>query len=156
MNKSLFERVGDFVRQLEVTIKLGASVHENANGSVSQILWAERDIHAEAGFNRIEQYAEREIRVCSNTQQDKRITIGSLLTSFKVQKDQILNRRPYACYDFGNYLGVPNLWHANRNLIFDFGNVAIWNVRTFASAFRGKDSLRTAWLRKSLVNKSRN
>lgn len=109
----------------------------------------------EANFNRIEQYTEREIRVSSNTQHDKRIAIGTLITSFTVQKDQILNRRPYSCYDFGNYLGVPNLWYATRNFIFEFGNVAIWNARTISSAFRGKDSIRTAWMRKSLVDKSR-
>jgi hypothetical protein len=40
-----------------------------------------------------------------------------------------LNRRPYAFYDFGNYLGVSNLWHASRNFVFNFGNVEIWNAR---------------------------
>jgi hypothetical protein len=92
----------------------------------------------EANFSRGEQYTEREIRIGSNTQHDKRITIGTLITSFKVKKDQIVNRRSYCCYDFGNYLNVPDAWHNTRNRIFDFGNVEVWNVRTFASAFRGK------------------
>jgi hypothetical protein len=100
MNKPLFERIGDIIRRAEISVKLGASVHESTNGSISQVLWVERDVQAEDNFNRIEQYNEREIRVCSNTQHDKRIAIETLTTSFKVQKDQILNRRPYSCYDF--------------------------------------------------------
>lgn len=155
MNKALFERVADFMRQAEKTIKLGSSVHQSANGSISQVLWAERDVQVEVNFNRAEQYAEREIRVCSNTQQDKRIAIGAMTTSFKVRKEQTGQRRYYCCYDFGNYLNVPNIWHETRNRIFNFGDVAVWNERRFASATRGKDSLRTAWIRKSLVDKSR-
>jgi hypothetical protein len=155
MNKALFERVADFMRQAEKTIKLGSSVHESANGSVSQILWAERDVHVEVNFSRGEQYARREIRVCSNTQQDKRIAIGAMIMSFKVRKEQAGQRRSYSCYDFGNYLNVPDVWHETRKRKFVFGDVAVWNERRFASTFRGKDSLRTAWIRKSLVGKSR-
>jgi hypothetical protein len=63
MNKPLFERTGNFVRKAEVSVKLGASVHESANGSLSQILWVERDVQMEANYDRFEQYKEREIRV---------------------------------------------------------------------------------------------
>jgi hypothetical protein len=63
----------------------------------------------------------KKMRVCVNSQEDKRIAIGALITSFRVRKDLIFGRRPYSCYDFGNYLNVPQQWHDNRNRVFEFG-----------------------------------
>ena len=43
-NKPLLERIGDFVRVAERSVKMGFSVHESAKGSVSQVIWSERGI----------------------------------------------------------------------------------------------------------------
>jgi hypothetical protein len=77
------------------------------------------------------------------------------MTSLRVRKEQIGDLRSYSCYDFGEYEHVPDAWHLTRNRTFNHANVAAWNTGAFRSAFRGKDDLRTAWIRKSLIQKAR-
>jgi hypothetical protein len=151
MNKPLFESIADRVRILDRVVKLGASVHESVTGSVCQTQWQERDETSIDEFSRGTQYTEREVRQCANSKEDLRITIGALMTSLRVRKEQIINLRSYNCYDFGAHEHVPDAWHLTRNRIFNHGNVSVWNTGAFRSAFRGKDDLRTAWIQKSLM-----
>ena len=51
LNKPLLERIGDFVRVADRSVKMGFSVHETANGSVYQVIGSERGIHQHIGFS---------------------------------------------------------------------------------------------------------
>jgi hypothetical protein len=124
MNKPLFEAIADRVRVVGKTTKLRASVHESLNGSICQTQWQERDEANPEIFSRTTQYAEREMRQCANAKEDLRITIGALITSFRVRKEAIQGMRSYCCYDFGGYENVPDAWHLMRNRFFNHGNVA--------------------------------
>ena len=50
LNKQLFERIGDFVRVADRSVKMGSSVHGSAEGSLSQVIRSERGIQQDRGF----------------------------------------------------------------------------------------------------------
>jgi hypothetical protein len=51
LNRPLCERIGDFVRVVDRSMKMGSSVQESAKGSVSQVIWSERGIQQDTGFS---------------------------------------------------------------------------------------------------------
>jgi hypothetical protein len=150
MSRLLFEMIADKVRMLAKTIKLVAACHQNPNGSIAQTVWQTRDVMVKQSFDRTRKYCEYEVSVRSNSQQYKWVVNGSMICSFRVRKDTIGRRRPWCCYDFRNYLNVPDAWNATRNTIFEFGHVEQLNLQEFQSAFTGKDSIRTSWQRNDL------
>ncbi|UXD80020.1 hypothetical protein [Myrmica rubra virus 5] len=151
LNKPLFERVADFVRMTECVMKLSITTGSSPNGSVAQIQWQERNTEEEEKFSRATHYLESEVRQCGPSQEDRRITVGALIIA---KKEQIGRVRSYSCYDFSGYGLVPDTWHNTRNSVYDYGRTDIWNVRTYRSAFTGKDRIRTTWLQKTVLPRS--
>jgi hypothetical protein len=152
---ALFEKVSDFVKMAEKTIKTGSSVHESERGSVSQIPWKLRD-QAEENviFNRNSHYWEGTVSERTYTSTDRRIAIGALITALRVRKDAVNHLRLYSCYDFNNYTEVPEEWHETRNHIFEYGGVEEWNSSKYRMAYTRKAPVRQAWIRKMLKSKS--
>jgi hypothetical protein len=50
LNKPLLERIRDFVRVADRSVKMGSSVLESAKGTMSQVIWCERGIQHDTGF----------------------------------------------------------------------------------------------------------
>jgi hypothetical protein len=123
-NLGLFEKVSDFAKMAEKTIKTGSSIHESERGSASQIPWQLRDQNEDdVIFNKNAQYCEGTVSERTYTLTDRRIAIGALITALRVRKDAVNQLRLYLRYDFNNYTEVPNEWHETRNRIFEFGGV---------------------------------
>jgi hypothetical protein len=141
LNRGLFEQIADRVRSLNAELELGASFHESQEGSVSQTVWQEREIHTDHPFSRQRQYIEYKMGVRSSTHQRMKIAIGALVCAFRVKKDAVGTATPrhsWCCYDFGLYENVPQTWIDTRNTILDFGRAARWNLADFRSAFEGR------------------
>ncbi|XP_046492970.1 uncharacterized protein [Neodiprion pinetum] len=149
MNEGLFERIAYFVRASEKVINLSNQISESVNGSVAPARWQERDVTNPENFSRTTAYLEREVCQCGPVQEVT--NERALIMALRTKKEQIIDKRSYSCYDFGEYLAVPDTWHDTRNKIFEFGRADTWNNCTYRSAYRGKDDVRTSWIRKGLL-----
>lgn len=84
LNKPLFEKVADFVRTTERSLKLSSATSASPNGSIAQVQWQERDTTVPEEFSRVTQYLERE--QCKPAQEDRRITVGALIITLPERK----------------------------------------------------------------------
>jgi hypothetical protein len=159
MNRGLFEFIADHVRSLSNVLKLGASFHEGADGSIVQTIGQVRDDQEVKPFTRRIQYSEYEVSAYSSTHHDERLVTGAMVCTFRIKKDRIggpsEGLHTWACLDFGKYTNVPAAWVNTRNELYEWGQVHQWNASNFRSAFTIKDTMRTSWLRKSLLHPTR-
>lgn len=154
LNKSIFNQVSERMRKLEERVKFDTTQVETPIGSIGQALWSVRDAREVIEFDRQTQYSEGPIRQNSPYQEDKRITLGALMCSFRVKKVAVNNLRCYSCYDWTDYTHVPDDWELSCNSVFAFGEVQTWNLDTFRTPFTLKDPSRTSWIRKIIKPKS--
>lgn len=64
-------------------------------------------------------------------------------------------RHPWAVCVWGEYRNVPPTWIGTRNTTFTYGSCDRLNMVEFTTPYTGRDNIRTAYLRKFLVNKPR-
>ncbi|XP_062531764.1 uncharacterized protein LOC134201270 [Bombyx mori] len=134
----LYEKVSLALSKTEEKIKIIPQTKKNAEGAIAQVCWIQvENTDQDTSPNNF--YCEsRNNQVVTSSELDARQILASLILSFRVQKDQIGETRPYSVYAFGNYRGVPDTWHSTRNTVFNDGRADRWNVKEYTAPFTDK------------------
>jgi hypothetical protein len=153
LNDGLFEIIAVRVKQSADRYKLGASLHERADGSLAQCAFVEKETGGHR-FSRTIQYSEGSVRAACAYQTDQRLSVAARIMAYRMRKEADGVRNPWSCYDFNNYHDVPPDWIATRNSVFEFGQVGKLNAGDKRTAFTEKDRLRTPFLNAGVVKKT--
>jgi hypothetical protein len=123
LSNGLFEALADRVRTSADRYKFGASLHEHQLGSLAQCPYVEREPKEHAVFSRTKLYSEGGIRASCAFQLDERMSVATRVMAFRMRKEPIGGLQSWPCYDFNQYLNVPEDWIETRNTVFNYGQV---------------------------------
>lgn len=140
----LFEKISLALSKTEEKIKISPQVKTGTEGALALVCYTVVENTIQDTSPNVFYTESRNNQVVTSAEIDARQVLASLILSFRVQKDQIGNTRPYSAYSFGNYLNVPDTWHETRNHIFGYGRADRWNVREYTAPYTDKSEYRLA------------
>lgn len=147
-NVDLFEKVSLALAKTEDKIKINPQVKKNAEGALALVCWTSVEPVVQENSTNMFYTESRNNQVVTSSEIDARQVLASLILSYRVQKDQIGETRPYCVYSFGQYANVPDTWHATRNTIFNYGRADPWNIKEYTAPYTDKSEYRLAWLKR--------
>lgn len=127
-NKRLFDNIEPFFKWN--AMKMGILKVDLVRGSLSQMPW----LYLDSPNSITHPYTYYSLEVESCCKLEKQFIDEASEFCFRVRKDRIKTLDSYCCYTFNSFKEVPDDWRITRNIVFNFGDVIVWNLRQFTKS----------------------